>query len=85
MHSSVGFVDMGGGGGKRERRGGGGGGGGRGKRGAELMGVGDGGVGTRGMERVAESWCDNVRVSSSSCVDRRVVSGSRGSSSSVSE
>ena len=46
MRSSVGFVDMGGGGGKRERRGGGGGGGERGKRGAELMGVGDGGVGT---------------------------------------
>ena len=85
MRSSVGFVDIGGGGGKRERRGGGGGGGGRGKRGAELMGVGDGGVGTRGMERVAESWWDSVRVSSSSCVDRRVVSGSRGSSSSVSE
>ena len=85
MRSSVGFVDMGGGGGKRERRGGGGGGGRRGKRGAELMGVGDGGVGTRGMERVAESWWDNVRVSSSSCADRRVVSGSRGSSSSVSE
>ena len=75
MRSSVGFVDMGGGGGKRERRGGGGGGGGRGKR----------GVGTRGMERVAESWWDNVRVLSSSCADRRVVSGSRGSSSSVSE
>ena len=85
MRSSVGFVDMGGGGGKRERRGGGGGGGGRGKRGAELMGVGDGGVGIREMERVAESWWDNVRVSSSSCADRRVVSGSRVSSSSVSE
>ena len=86
MRSSVGFVVMGGGGGgKRERRGGGGGGGGRGKRGAELMGVGDGGVGIRGMERVAESWWDNVRVSSSSCADRRVVSGSRVSSSSVSE
>ena len=56
MHSSVGFVDMGGGGGKRERRGGSGGGRGKGKRGAELMGVGDSGVGTRGMERVAESW-----------------------------
>ena len=85
MRSSVGFVDMGGGGGKRERWGGCGGGGGRGKRGAELMGVGDGGVGIRGMERVAESWWDNVRVSSSSCADRRVVSGSRVSSSSVSE
>ena len=86
MRSSVGFVDMGGGGGgKRERRGGGGGGGGKGKRGVELTGVGDGGVGTRGMERVVESWWDNVRVSSSSCADRRVVSGSRGSSSSVSE
>ena len=85
MRSSVGFVDMGGGGGKRERRGGCGGGGGRGKRGAELTGVGDGGVGTRGMERVAESWWDSVRVSSSSCADRRVGSGSRGSSSSVSE
>ena len=86
MRSSVGFVDMGGGGGgKRERRGGCGGGGGRGKRGAVLTGVGDGGVGTRGMERVVERWWDNVRVSSSSCVDRRVVSGSRVSSSSVSE
>ena len=85
MRSSVGLVDIGGGGGKRERRGGGGGGGGRGKRGAELMGVGDGGVGTRGMERVAESWWDNVWVSSSSCVDGRVVSGSKVSSSSVSE
>ena len=86
MRSSVGLVDIdGGSGGKRERRGGGGGGGGRGKRGAVLMGVGDGGVGTRGMERVAERWWDNVRVSSSSCADRRVVSGSRVSSSSVSE
>ena len=85
MRSSVGFVDIGGGGGKRERRGGGGGGGGRGKRGVALMGVGDGGVGIRGMERAAESWWDNVRVSSSSCADRRVVSGSRVSSSSVSE
>ena len=85
MRSSVGFVDMGGGGGKRERRGGGGGGRGKGKRGVVLMGVGDGGVGIRGMERVAESWWDNVRVSSSSCADRRVVSGSRVSSSSVSE
>ena len=45
MRNSVGFVVMGGGGGKRERRGGGGSSGGRGKRGAELMGVGDGGVG----------------------------------------
>ena len=41
--------------------------------------------GIRGIERVAESWWDNVRVSSSSCADRRVVSGSRVSSSSVSE
>ena len=81
MRCSVGFVDIGGGGGKRERRGGGGGGGGRGKRGVALMGVGDGGVGIRGMERAAESWWDNVRVSSSSCVDRREVSGSRASSS----
>ena len=85
MRSSVGFVDMGGGGGKRERRGGGGGGGGRGKRGAVLIGVGDGGVGTLGMERAAESWWDNVRVSSSSCADRRVVLRSRVSSSLVSE
>ena len=50
-----------------------------------MTGVGDGGVGTWGMERVAESWWDNVRVSSSSCADRRVVSGSRVSSSSASE
>ena len=39
---------------KRERGGGGGGGGGKGKRGLEMMGVGDGGVGFRGMERAAE-------------------------------
>ena len=85
MHNSVGFVVMGGGGGKRERRGGSGSGGGRGKRGAALIGVGDGGVGILGIERAAESWWDNVRVSSSSCADRRVVSGSRVSSSSVSK
>ena len=71
MRNSVGLVDIGGGGGKRERRGGGGGGGGggRGKREAALIGVGDSGVGTLGMEREVESWCDNVRVSSSSCAD----------------
>ena len=79
MRNSVGLVDIGGGGGKRERRGGGGGG--RGKRGATLIGVGDGGVGTLGIERVVERWWDNVRVSSSSCAVRRVVSGSRVSSS----
>ena len=81
MRSSVGFEVIGGGGGKRERSGGGGGGSGKGKRGAELIGVGDSGVGALGIERVVESWCNNVRVSSSSCVDRRVVSGSRASSS----
>ena len=81
MRNSVGFVVIGGGRGKRERRVGGGRGGGRGKRGAALIGVGGGGVGTLGMEREVESWCDNVRVSSSSCADRRVVSGSRVSSS----
>ena len=81
MRNSVGLVDIGGGGGKRERRGGGGGGGGRGKRGVVLIGVGDGGVGTMGIERVLERWWDNVRVSSSSCAVRRVVSGSRVSSS----
>ena len=85
MRNSVGFVVIGGGGGKRERRGGSGGGGGRGKRGAALIGVGDGGVETPGMERAAESWWDSIRASSSSCADRRVVSGSRVSSSSVSE
>ena len=85
MRNSVGLVVMGGGGGKRERRGRGGGGGGRGKRGAALIRVGDGGVGTLGMEREAESWWDNVRVLSSSCADRRVVSGSRVSSSLASE
>ena len=85
MHNLVGLVDIGGAGGKWERRGSGGGGGGRGKRGVVLIGVGDGGVGTLGMEREVESWWDNVRVSSSSCVVRRVVSGSRVSSSSVSE
>ena len=47
--------------------------------------MGDGGVGILGIERVAESWWDNVQVSSSSCVDRRVVSGSRISSSSASK
>ena len=81
MRSSVGFEVMGGGGGKRERSGGCGGGRGKGKRGAELTGVGDGGVGILGIEREAESWWDNVRVLSSSCADRRVVSGSRASSS----
>ena len=60
MRSSVGLVVMGGSGGKQERRGGGGGGGGRGKRGVVLIGVEDGGVGFLGMEREAESWCDNV-------------------------
>ena len=57
MRSSVGLVVIGGGGGKRERRGGGGGGGGggRGKRGAELTGVGEGRVGIQGIEREAES------------------------------
>ena len=81
MRNSVGLVDIGGGGGKRERRGGGGGGGGRGKRGVVLIGVGDGGVGTMGIDRVLERWWDNVRVSTSSCAVRRVVSGSRVSSS----
>ena len=81
MRNSVGLVDIGGGGGKRERRGGGGGGGGRGKRGATLIGVGDSEVGTLGIERAAERWWDNVRVLSSSCAVRRVVSGSRVSSS----
>ena len=77
MRNSVGLVDIGGGGGKRERRGGGG----RGKRGATLIGVGDGEVGTLGIERAAERRWDNVRVLSSSCAVRRVVSGSRVSSS----
>ena len=54
MRSSVGLVVIGGGGGKQERSGGCGSGGGRGKRGAELIGVGDGGVEALGMERVAE-------------------------------
>ena len=81
MRNSVGFEVIGGGGGKRERSGGCGSGGGKGKRGAELTGVGDGGVGFLGIEREAESWWDNVRVLSSSCTDRRVVSGSRVSSS----
>ena len=86
MRSSVGLVDIGGGGGgKWERSGGCGGGSGRGKRGAELIGVGDGGVGALGMERVAENWWDNVWESSSSWVVRSVESGSRVSSSSVSE
>ena len=85
MCSSVGLVDIDGGGEKRERSGGGGGGGGRGKRGAVLIGIGDGGVGALGIERAAERWWDNVQVSSSSCVVRRVVSGSRVSTSSVSE
>ena len=39
-----------------------------------------GGVGILGRERKAESWWDNVWVSSSSWVVRRVVSGSRVSS-----
>ena len=81
MCNLVGLVDIGGGGGKRERRGGSGGSGGKGKRGVALTGVGDGGVGALGIERVAERWWDNVQVSSSSCAVRRVVSGSRVSSS----
>ena len=81
MRSSVGFEVIGGGGGKQERSGGCGCGGGKGKRGAELTGVGDGRVGILGIEREAESWWDSIRVSSSSCADRRVVSGSRVSSS----
>ena len=82
MRNLVGLVDIGGGGGKWERSGGGGGGGGgKGKRGVALIGVGDGGVGTLEIERAAERWWDNVQVSSSSCVVRRVVSGSRDSSS----
>ena len=81
MCNSVGLVDIGGGGGKQERSGGGGDGGGRGKRKAALIGVGDGGVGALGIERVAERWWDNVQVSSSSCAVRRVVLGSRVSSS----
>ena len=79
------LVDIGGGGEKWKRSGGGGGGGRRGKRGAVVIGVGDGGVGILEIERVAERWWDNVWVSASSWVVRRVVSGSRDSSSSVSE
>ena len=78
-------MDIGGGGEKRERSGGGGGGGRKGKRGVALIGVGDGRAGTLGIERAAERWWDNIRVSSSSCAVRRVVSGSRVSSSSVSK
>ena len=52
MRNSVGFKLMGGG--KQERSGGCRGGGRRGKRGVELIGVGDGRVGILGMERVAE-------------------------------
>ena len=85
MCSSVDLEDMGGRGGKRERRGGGSGGGGRGKRGVAFTGVGDGGVGILGIERVVESWWDNIGVSSSSWAVRRVVSGSKVSSSSLSE
>ena len=73
MRNSVGLVDIGGRVGRWERRGGGGGG--RGKRGVVLIGVGDGGVGALGIERAAERWWDNIRVSSSSCAVRRVVSG----------
>ena len=50
-----------------------------------LIGVGDSGVGTLGIERAAERWWDNVRVSSSSYAVRRVVSGSMVSSSSLSK
>ena len=85
MRSLVGLEDISGRGGKQERSGGGGGGGGRGKRGVETMGVGKGGVGILGMERVEERWWDNIRVLSSFWADRRVVSGSRVSSSLVSE
>ena len=85
MQSLVDFIDIGGGGGKWERSGSGGGGGGKGKRGAALTGVGDGRVGTLGIERAAERSWDNIQVLSSSWVVRRVVSGSRVSTSSVSE
>ena len=60
MRSSVGLEDMGGRGGKRERRGGGSGGGGRGKRGVAFTEVGDSGVEILGIERVVESWWDNI-------------------------
>ena len=56
MRSSIGFVDIVGGGGNQERRGGCGSGGKKGKRGFEMMGVGDGGVGFLGIERAAERW-----------------------------
>ena len=85
MRSSVGLVDIGGGGGKWERSGGGGGGSGREKRGAVVIRVGESGVGILGIERAAERWWDNIWASSSSWVVRRVVSGSRVSSSLVSE
>ena len=49
------------------------------------MGVGDGGVGFRGIERAAERWWESSRVSSSSWLVRRVESGSKVTSSSVSE
>ena len=46
-----------------------------------LIGVGDGGVGAPGIERAEERWWDSIRISSSFCAVRRVVSGSRVSSS----
>ena len=85
MDNSYSFVAIGGGGGKQERSVGGGGGSGKEKRGVALTRVRDGGVGTLGIERVAERWWDNVWVLPSSWAVRRVVSGSRVSSSSVSE
>ena len=85
MQSLVGFMDIGERGGHWERSGGGGGGGDKGKRGVETTRVGKGGVGILGIERAAERWWESTWISFSSWVVRRVVSGSRVSSSSVSE
>ena len=74
---------MGGAGGNWERSGGGGGR--RGTRGVTTTGVGDGGVGNLGIERAAERWWESTRISSSFWIVERVMSGSRISSSSVSE
>ena len=81
----MGFIVIGGGGGNLKRRGGGGGGGGKGKRGVMIMGMEDSGVGILGIVRAAERWWESIWVSSSSWVVRRVMLGSKVSSSSVSE
>ena len=61
----------------------GGGGGKRGKVGWIVIGVGEGGVGVRGRVRLAESWCERLRLPSSSSWGWMSMSGSRNGGSSL--